>query len=520
MVVQNAKLGEIRFEWHQASSMSASLIEECAGLFSNHYGVWGASAAPNYIPGERVRLSPSRMKALLRGPDTWVALARDGNLLVGHSIVFQTSVPEKGIISWVTQLVVHSNYQEIGIAKNLLASIFGFSDHFAWGLVTASPIAVRALEKVTRRRVTSDLVIKHSKFLQDMAKISVPYVGSGKFFCGEGRPVVDTSFHLDREGQRALIAAASADRGLPWSLGELGAGEEWLAFTFQSQAPFSLNDCDLEVLLQHSEQKLWEAYERMALDQNHLWARHGCKEIEFLIEALNISSGSRVLDLGCGSGRHSIELARMGIEVIGVDKVASFIEAASKSATKEGLCSCTFRTSDVRELNNDFGDFDVVLALYDVVGSFPDESDNRAILSTIASSLRPGGLVALSVMNMDRTDYNAIHVSVIHENPNALFSLPPSNTMEKTGDVFDPRYYLLDRSTGVVYRREQFTRGQHLPSEIVVRDRRYTKASITALVESVGLEVIVVRHVFAGRFDEEAEALKAKEILVIARAQR
>jgi len=55
-----------------------------------------------------------------------------------------------GFISWVTQLVVH---EDTGERRRQVAAfaIWTFTDHFAWGLLTANPYAIRALEKATRR---------------------------------------------------------------------------------------------------------------------------------------------------------------------------------------------------------------------------------------------------------------------------------------------------------------------------------------------------------------------------------
>ncbi|MBU1355373.1 MAG: GNAT family N-acetyltransferase [Candidatus Edwardsbacteria bacterium] len=512
------KLSDICFEWHLANKVSKVLIQECVDLFSAHYGIWGKTAPYGLTPGERVRLSPKRMSALLTGPDTWLALARHEDYLVGYAVAVQAIVPDKGILSWVSQLVVHSKYQGMGIAKNLLASVYGFSDHFSWGLVTANPKAVRALEKATRRRVDPSMVYTHSDLLRAFAKEHVPYVGEGIFRCDETRSVVDTSFHLDLDELDSLIMATSDVSKEPWKLGELEAGEEWIAFTFNEQKPFPITCSDLDILLQHSEQKLWQAFERMTLDDNHRWMKFAAEEVKYLMETYEICPGSRILDLGCGTGRHSLEMARMGMDVIGVDFITMFIQKAKERAAIQKLHSCSFYIGDVRNLDFDHTRFDVVLALYDVVGSFASEEENMAILRTIVNRLTPGGLAVISVMNMHRTEHNALFRASLRDNPEELFRLPPSSTMESSGNVFDPRYYLVDSYSGVVYRREQFSRGEQLPTEIIVRDKRYTRESIASLVRESGLEILNVRYVRAGQFDKEIDPVKAKEILVIARS--
>ena len=88
--------------------------------------------------------------------------------------------------------------------------------------------------------------------------------------------------------------------------------------------------------------------------------------------------------------------------------------------------------------------------------------------------------------------------------------------MEKTGDIFDPDYYLMDTETGVVYRREQFREGRSLPVELIVRDKRFYDKEICNLCQSVGFIVDSIRFVNASNWDNELSPTdsKAKEILI------
>src|SRR5262245_46375377 len=82
-------------------------------------------------------------------------------------------------------------------------------------------------------------------------------------------------------------------------------------------------------------------------------------EIDFLIGALELVPGQRVLDAGCGPGRHSLALARRGFEVIGVDLSEDFIALARHAAAEEGV-PAHFGVADVRALTLD-GDVDVAI---------------------------------------------------------------------------------------------------------------------------------------------------------------
>ena len=59
------------------------------------------------------------------------------------------------------------------------------------------------------------------------------------------------------------------------------------------------------------------------------------QEVDFLVDALALGPGARVLDAGCGPGRHSLSLARRGIDVVGVDLSPDFIALASDTSLVE-----------------------------------------------------------------------------------------------------------------------------------------------------------------------------------------
>jgi hypothetical protein len=139
------------------------------------------------------------------------------------------------------------------------------------------------------------------------------------------------------------------------------------------------------------------------------------------------------------------------------------------------------------------------------------------ILENCARHLKPGGMLLISVMNFELTEHQAKHFFSLSEEPNKLANLRPSQTMETTGDVFNPDLYMIDRKTGVVYRKEQFAEGDELPAQLVIRDRRYRRAEIEGMCREAGLEMIWSRFVQAGHWDNALGAFdpRAKEILVL-----
>jgi SAM-dependent methyltransferase len=123
------------------------------------------------------------------------------------------------------------------------------------------------------------------------------------------------------------------------------------------------------------------------------------QEVAFLIEAMGLRPGMRLLDVGCGPGRHAHALARAGIDVVGVDISQRFVELATATAPP----GATFLRADARALTFD-AEFDAAISLCQ--GAFgltggpgaPLDGDG-AVLAGMARALRPGGVLAVSAFS-------------------------------------------------------------------------------------------------------------------------
>lgn len=515
---------EIQYRWFAESELDNELLDRCASLFSGHYGVWSEFHPEQSRAGQPIRLPASRIrKDYLPAEQSWAALAFDGDDLVAYALLLRAEVPELGRVDWVTQLVVHRDYRDRGVAKRLLNSVWGFSDHAAWGLVTPNPFAIRALEKATRRRCDPARIAKSAEELCAFGESLLPFIQSGVAEVSGDRSVANTQFWVDHSDLEEMLTGAEA-RGSAWILGRIGEGEEWFAFTFGDQEPFSVSDDEFKSLMAASDQSVRSAYERMKLDPGHRWAQHTVKEVDFLIDRLELALPGPVLDFGCGSGRHAIELGRRGYRVVGVDFSSHLISKAAEEARRLDLDSVEFRVADCRTVNLS-GQFAVGLCLYDVIGSFADDDDNDAILRNLVRHVAPGGAVAISVMNMASTRAMAKpgHIVDLRRNPDALLALSPSSTMETTGNIFDPEHYLIDSRASVVYRKEQFSFGNRLPAELLVRDRRYLRSEIRGMCEQAGIDVVSAECVQAGRWNApvaDEENRRAKEVLLLGRRHK
>ncbi|MGZ6996026.1 MAG: SAM-dependent methyltransferase, partial [Acidimicrobiia bacterium] len=121
------------------------------------------------------------------------------------------------------------------------------------------------------------------------------------------------------------------------------------------------------------------------------------QEIDFLTGALGLSPGMRVLDVGCGPGRHSLALARRGIATHGVDLSPEFVALAREAAAADEL-PATFEVMDVRDLDVQ-GEYDAAICLCQGGFGLLGGDDDDGIIGPIGRAVRPGGKIAVSAFS-------------------------------------------------------------------------------------------------------------------------
>jgi SAM-dependent methyltransferase len=209
------------------------------------------------------------------------------------------------------------------------------------------------------------------------------------------------------------------------------------------------------------------------------------QEVAFLVDELGLEAGERVLDVGCGPGRHALALARRGIEVVGVDLSQDFVALAREAAAKEEL-PARFEILDVRDLAYD-GQFDAAVCLCQGGFGLLGGRDEPAVFARIAAALRPAGRLALTA-----------------------FSAAFAARFLEDGETFDP-------VTGVLHERATVRNEEGVEKIFDAWTTCFTARELDLLARGAGLDVGGVYGVTPGRYGTAPPTLEHPELLLLAR---
>ena len=210
------------------------------------------------------------------------------------------------------------------------------------------------------------------------------------------------------------------------------------------------------------------------------------QEVDFLVDALALAPGMRVLDVGCGPGRHALSLARRGFDVLGVDHSAEFVRLAREAAVADGV-SATFEELDVRELERP-GEFDATICLCQGGFGLLGGRDETGVFGRIASTLRPGGALAVSAFS-------------------AAFAVRHL----EAGEDFDP-------ATGVLHEVATVRGPDGTEAPFDLWTTCFTARELDLLARGAGLDAVEVHGVTPGAYARRAPTLDHHELLLLARA--
>jgi SAM-dependent methyltransferase len=214
-------------------------------------------------------------------------------------------------------------------------------------------------------------------------------------------------------------------------------------------------------------------------------------EADFLTKQLQLTNSAKVLDVPCGNGRLSIELAQRGFALTGVDIATEFMDEAKSRSTQLGV-NVDWYTQDMRDLPWP-GNFDGAFCFGNSFGFLDDEA-NVDFLKAVSLALKPGGRFIL--------DAPAVAECVL---PNFL----PSRSMEIAGIKVDIEHRY-DHEQGRMFNDFTFTRDgvvDRRPSS----QRTYTYRELIELLRAASLEPVATY----GSLTEEPFKLGAHRLLLV-----
>jgi len=137
----------------------------------------------------------------------------------------------------------------------------------------------------------------------------------------------------------------------------------------------------------HEDDSFWEAWGPLMFTPKRI--ADAVEEIDKVIKLLAIKQGDCVLDLCCGIGRHSLELARRRYQVTGVDRTRGYLDKARKQAKEEGL-NIEFVQGDMRFFSRP-GAFNIAISMFTSFSYFEDPQEDERVVKNVYESLKTGG---------------------------------------------------------------------------------------------------------------------------------
>jgi SAM-dependent methyltransferase len=200
-------------------------------------------------------------------------------------------------------------------------------------------------------------------------------------------------------------------------------------------------------------------------------AERTASEVDFVLEALGLEDGSRVLDVACGHGRHSLELARRGLRVTGLDLSEPSLELARAAAAEEGL-AVEFVCADMREIPFE-AEFDAAINLFSSFAYLESDDENQRAVDAIARALRPEGRIFMEI-------FNAVALLRVHRAQSWNEHADGTLMLEQR------EYDFLSGRNNVVW---TFVRTDGSRSELRHSLRLYTPAELASMFGRAGIDV-------------------------------
>ena len=215
-------------------------------------------------------------------------------------------------------------------------------------------------------------------------------------------------------------------------------------------------------------------------------------EIDFLLSKIDLPDQAHILDVGCGPGRHSIELALRGYQVVGIDPSATMIEAAQSRASNAGVEPVFLQVAgEVFKTNKKF---DTALCLFTTLGQINDRIDNSSLVFQVASALRPTGYFIVEVP----------HLKWVKKNLKPVDHFDDGDIATHIFRNFDPIKRVVTEEFKLISEAGE--------NHYLLKYRLYSQADIVELLKNAGFNIIAI---YGGYQEIQLEA-ESPVMLIIA----
>jgi 2-polyprenyl-3-methyl-5-hydroxy-6-metoxy-1,4-benzoquinol methylase len=234
---------------------------------------------------------------------------------------------------------------------------------------------------------------------------------------------------------------------------------------------------------------------------NECFAQGTIGECDFIEKELNFNKALKIIDIGCGTGRHSIELSKRGYSITGIDLSESLLEKAREKANQNGL-QIDFLKHDARNLPFE-SQFDVAIMMCE--GGFPlMETDemNYEILKSVSKCLKKNAKFIFTTLNGLFPIFNSIEefCASTTDDGNATYH-------NNTFDLMTFRDYNITKVVD----------DNGIEKELECNERYYIPSEITWLLKTLGFTKIEIFGAKLGAFSREDKLTTGDfEMLVIA----
>jgi ubiquinone/menaquinone biosynthesis C-methylase UbiE len=219
------------------------------------------------------------------------------------------------------------------------------------------------------------------------------------------------------------------------------------------------------------------------------------RETQFIAGALRLPPGSRILDLCCGVGRHSIALADQGYEVVGVDLNESALDIARQRAKEAGV-KVQFVCADMRNIPFS-GELNAVINIFSSFGYYETDDEDGQVLRAVAKALRDGGRFLIDTQSRGWL-FRRFRESEWREEADGSLVLARTEL-----DLLTSRYKTVEK----VLRPD----GRQIQRPYTFRS--YTLTELAQLMRSAGLEPTQTW----GDFDGSPYSLESRRMIVLAK---